>query len=125
MEEVEWMALGTFTIATDEKDLDPTRVIQLAVNREGIISGTMFNSATDKAHAVQGRVDKDTQRVAFRIGESTDTILETGLYNLTQQQAPVLVHFGTERVEKYLFVRLEAPEDEEAAEEPAQASALP
>jgi hypothetical protein len=51
------------------------------------------------------------QRVAFRIGESDDVVFETGLYNLTQGEAPVLVHFGTDRVATYLLVRLEVPEE--------------
>jgi hypothetical protein len=116
LKEMEWMALGTFAITADEKDVDPSRVIQLAVNKQGIISGTMYNSTTDKAHAVQGRVDKETQRVAFRIGDSEEVVCETGLYNLTQAQAPMLVHFGTDKDENYLLVRIEQHEDETAKE---------
>ncbi len=41
---------------------------------------------------------------------------ETGLYNLTQEQAPVLVHFGADKVENWLFVRLEDPAPEDASE---------
>ena len=108
------MPLGTFAVATSEKDVDPSRVIQLAVDKEGIISGTLYNLQTDEAHTIQGQVDKETQRVAFRIGESEDVVVETGLYNLTQEETPVLVHHGPEEVETYLLVRLEQPEDEEA-----------
>jgi len=97
----------------------PTRVIQLAISKTGIVSGTVFNIKTDQAQSVQGQVDKNTQRVAFRVGESDDdVVVETGLYNLTQDEAPALVHFGTDRVETYLLVRLdqpESPEDDEAA----------
>ena len=114
-EQAEWLPLGTFTVATDEKDVDPSRVVQLAVSREGIISGTLFNVQTEQAQTIQGQVDKETQRVAFRIGESEDIVVETGLYNLTQDEAPVLVHFGGEKTETYLLVRLEEP-DEEAGE---------
>jgi len=113
------MALGTFAAATDEKDAQPTRVMQLAVNKEGIVSGTMVNTATDSTVTIQGRVDKDTQRVAFRLGESENVVCETGLYNLTQSEAPMLVHYRTERVENYLLVRLDPPEDAAAGEEEA------
>lgn len=118
--ESEWMPLGTFTISTSEDDTDPTRVVQLAVNKEGIISGTLYNIDTDQSQSIQGQVDKETQRVAFRIGESEDVVAETGLYNLTQDEVPLLIHFGTDRVENYLMVRLEEPEesaDEESSEE--------
>jgi hypothetical protein len=111
-EKSEWMALGTFAIAAHEKDVDPSRIIQLAVNKDGVISGTLYNKQTDKASTVQGQVDKQTQRVAFRVGETDKIVVETGLYNLTQDQAPILVHFGTDKVEQYLLVRLKQSDNE-------------
>lgn len=111
----EWMPLGTFAVSTSEKDVEPSHVVQLAVNKAGIISGTMYNIDTDQAQAVQGQVDKETQRVAFRLGESETVVAETGLYNLTQEEAPVLVHFGTVRTENYLLVRLQYTEEGEDA----------
>lgn len=108
----EWMPLGTFAVAADEKDVDPSRVVQLAVSKEGIISGTLYNTQSDQAHTVQGRVDKETQRVAFRVGESRELVVETGLYNLTQKEAPLLVHFGADKTENWLLVRLESPQQE-------------
>ena len=113
LEEEEWLPLGTFAVSSDEKDLEPSRVMQLAVNRDGIVSGTLYNLSTDQADSIQGQVDKDTQRVAFRVGESEDVIVESGLYNLTQEEAPVLVHFGLDRVEDWLLIRLESPEGEQ------------
>jgi len=111
VEKTEWMPLGTFAVSTDEQDTNPSRVLQLAVSKEGIISGTLYNSTTDQALSVQGQVDKKTQRVAFRIGDNDDMVVETGLYDLLQDQAPILVHFGTDRVEQYLLVRLQQPEE--------------
>jgi hypothetical protein len=103
----EWLPLGTFALSTSEADKDPSRVVQLAVDKEGNISGTMFNKTTNQTYPVQGRVDKETQRVAFTIGGRQEVVLETGLYNLTQQQTPVLAH-GDGREETYLLYRLEA-----------------
>jgi hypothetical protein len=108
----EWLPLGTFAVSMNEKDVEPSHVIQLAVSKDGIVSGTLHNIDTDQCQTVQGQVDKDTQRVAFRLGESDSIVAETGLYNLTQEEAPVLIHFGTERTENYLLVRLEYAEDE-------------
>lgn len=108
----EWMPLGTFAVSTNEKELEPTRVLQLAIDKQGIISGTMYNKVTDETLPVQGQADKDTQRVAFRIGDNQDVIAETGLYNLTQNDVPLLVHYGTDRVENYLLVRLDAPKED-------------
>ncbi len=107
--QAEWMPLGTFGVSSNQSDVEPTRVIQLAVSKEGIVSGTLYNIKTDQTQSVQGQVDKQTQRVAFRIGESENIVVETGLYNLTQDNAPALVHFGQEKVEEWLLVRLEQP----------------
>ena len=41
-----------------------------------------------------------------------DQATETGLYNLTQEEAPMLIHFGAERSETFLLVRLEYAEEE-------------
>jgi hypothetical protein len=109
----EWMPLGTFSFALNQNESNPPRVIQLAVNKDGLISGTMFNRETNKTYTVQGRVDKETQRAAFTIGNQTDMVLETGVYNLTQEQTPVLAHFGPNKTETYLFARLPEPEHEQ------------
>lgn len=104
----EWLPLGTFALSEGENDKEPTRVIQLAVDKDGIVSGTMTNQETKQTFPIQGRVDKETQRVAFTIGDNKDVVLETGIYNLTQQQTPVLAH-GDGREETYLLLRLDPP----------------
>ncbi|MCA9177778.1 MAG: hypothetical protein KDB14_25100 [Planctomycetales bacterium] len=124
-ESSEWLPLGTFAISSADHDLDPTRVLQLAVNKDGIVSGTFYNTKTEQAQSIQGRVDRATQRVAFRIGESENIIVETGLYNLTQNDVPVLVHFGADKVEQWLLVRLDNPEAEEAEQSGAAAPEFP
>ena len=53
-----------------------------------------------------GSVDKQTQRVAFTVGDNKDTVVETGLYNLTKDEAPALIHVGKDKTEQWLLVRL-------------------
>jgi hypothetical protein len=117
------MPLGTFAVSTNERQVEPTSMMQLAVDRSGVISGMMYNTVSDQTQAIQGQVDKQTQRVAFRIGDNQTCICETGLYDLTQNEAPLLVHYGTERTENYLLVRLEAPPEDAAADGGAAAGA--
>jgi hypothetical protein len=111
-EAAEWMPLGTFAVSSSQYDVEPSQIVQLAVDKEGVVSGTLYNEQTDDAQTLLGRVDKETQRVALRVGTSEDIVIETGLYNLTQDEAPVMVHFGPDRVENWLLVRLENPEEE-------------
>ena len=110
--EAEWLPLGVFAISTAEADTQPNRVVQLAVNKQGIVAGTLYNYDTDQSMAIQGQVDRETQRVAIRFGDHDEVVAETGLYNLTQDEVPVLVHFETDQVENYLLVRLESDETE-------------
>ena len=53
--------------------------------------------------------------MAFTVGDKTSTVIETGLYNLTKDEAPVLIHFGQDRTEQWLLVRLKNPDATPAA----------
>ena len=50
---------------------------------------------------IQGAVDKKTQRVAWTVGENKRTVGETGLYNLTQDEAPALIHIGKDKTQQW------------------------
>jgi len=108
-DQMDWMSLGVFALTNEEKGA-PTMYLQMAVAKDGTISGTYFNSSTDQTQTIQGSVDKRTQRAAWTIGENDQTVLETGIYNLTKDETPVLVHFGTAQTQQWLLVRLEDPE---------------
>ncbi len=112
-EQVEWMSLGVFALVKEDQE-EPTMFLQLAVSKEGIIGGTYNNTITDSAQAVEGMVDEATQRAVWTIGDNKNTTLETGIYNLTQDETAVLVHFGAEQTQQWLLVRLEQPPETEA-----------
>ena len=65
--ESDWMPLGVFAMTPDGEPTgaEPTMFLQLAVSKQGIISGTFQNTATDATDAVEGMVDKQTQRAAW------------------------------------------------------------
>ena len=67
---------------------------QISVNRAGVISGAYTSTITGDQRPIAGQVDKATQRVAWRIGDNTETIFETSLANLTQDVSPLAIHFG-------------------------------
>lgn len=116
--ETDWMPLGIFGIARDQAT-DSNALLQLAVDKNGIIAGTYYNTTTDIGRPVRGKVDKKTQRAAwtFSDGKNTDIIMETGLFNLTQDQTEALVHFGKEKTQQWLMVRLNQPKNIESAKE--------
>ncbi len=112
----EWLALGTFAVVEtadpgETDKIEPSRFIQLAVDKKGFVTGTFFNKKTDETHSLSGKIDQKTQRMAFSIDDNKDIVFETGIYNLTQDQTPVLVHLGPEKTQTFVFVRLEKPAD--------------
>jgi hypothetical protein len=103
-----WLPLGVFNaLRGDEKTSD--MVFQLAVNKDGIIRGNYFNTGDKNNQQVDGSVDKKTQRVAWVVEDKKNIIFDTGLYNLTKDETPVLVHFGKDKTEQWLLVRLKQP----------------
>ena len=109
-DKTEWLPLGVFALSRGDTGVSNT-VLQLAVSKEGVISGTYYNSDTDIARPVKGTVDKETQRAAwtFADGKDTDIVMETGINNLTQDQTEALVHFGKDITQQWLMVRLQEP----------------
>ena len=108
--EGDWLPLGVFAFTKPDQTSSDVS-IQLAVNKQGVIRGNYTDNKTDKTQVIQGSVDKKTQRVAFTIGGDKTEVLEVGLYNLTKEEAPVLVHFGADRTEQMLLVRLKKPSE--------------
>jgi hypothetical protein len=116
--ESEWLPLGVFAV-TREQTTDSNTLLQLAVDKNGVIAGTYYNTSTNIARPVRGKVDQKTQRAAwtFSDGKNDDIIMETGLFNLTQDQTEALVHFGKEKTQKWVMVRLDEPKDTATAKE--------
>ena len=88
-----------------------------ADDKEGVIRGNYTDSATKQNQVVQGSIDKKTQRVAFTVGDNKTSVIETGLYNLTKEEAPCLLHIGKDQTEQWLLVRLKQPQPQPASSE--------
>ena len=112
-ENEEWLPLGVFAVVTEPTQTETNKVIQLAVNKEGVIRGNLQDFLADKVTPVAGAVDKKTQRVAVKMEGNDSIVLETGLYNLTNDEVPVLVHLGPEQQEARTLIRLQPPENRE------------
>ncbi len=103
-----WMALGVFAVASEQDDnIPPKYYLQLAVSKDGYIAGTCYDSIKDETLPITGSVDKTSQRAAWKVADNKDVVMETGIYNLTQDTAPALLHFGKDKTENRLLVRME------------------
>lgn len=109
-ETIEWMPLGVFAISAEEAT-DTGLLIQLAVSKEGIIAGTFYNETTNTSRPIEGTVDRETQRAAWKFSDdkNEDVVMETVIHNLTENESTALVHFGADKQESWTMVRIEEP----------------
>ena len=106
----QWQPLGVFAMVQGDETTSNS-IFQLALDSAGVVRGNYYDAVADTNTPVFGSLDKNSQRVAWTIGTNKEPVYETGLYNLTQDESTMLVHFGTERPEQYRLFRLEQPGD--------------
>jgi hypothetical protein len=104
----EWLSLGAWAL-TQEEQGNPVMFFQLSVNRDGIVAGGYKNALTGDEQPIVGRLDRRTQRVAWHINSTPQTVFETGLSDLNYDVASVFVHFGNTQTQTWLLVRLPSP----------------
>jgi hypothetical protein len=95
-EKSDWLPLGVFALTQDGQasGSQPSLYMQMAISKEGVISGTLKNTLTGKVQPLEGMADKISQRVAWGVVDQQRPIMETGLSNLTQDASPALIHFA-------------------------------
>lgn len=102
----EWQPLGVFGLVQGEETI-ANNLFELAVNKAGTIRGNYYDALADNNLPVYGSVDRTTQRAAWSVGDKKEVVYEAGLYNLTQPQCTVLIHYGKEKTRQMILVRLE------------------
>ncbi len=105
----EWMPLGVWALTQQEQG-DATMFMQFSVDKNGLVGGAYQNVLTGDSQPIVGQLDKQTQRIAWHVGEATQTVYETGFSNLENDVASVFVHFGENSTQTWLLVRLPSPE---------------
>jgi hypothetical protein len=105
----DWMSLGVFAAGKDAESAGYTNLFfELALNRNGDIAGTFFNSGADQTYLLEGDVDQSTQEAAWTLDNVAGSpIMSTGLYNLTQDVAPLRVRFSNGEEQYWTLVRLQ------------------
>lgn len=79
-------------------------------SKEAIVAGTYFNAQTSEYIQLVGGLDQDTQRVALTLGDKEDVVIETGMYNLTENQSSALLHFEGGTIQNWTLVRMADPQ---------------
>ncbi|HTM56656.1 MAG TPA: hypothetical protein VL175_21665 [Pirellulales bacterium] len=106
-----WLPLGVFGLVQGDQT-SPSAVFQLATNKQGAIQGNFCDVLSGSTLTVHGAVEPKSQRAAWTVGDNTDTVYETGLANLTKNECGILVHFGKDRTQQYMLVRLKQPQEQ-------------
>ncbi len=115
----QFLPLGVFTLAAEnEKDADA--MLQLAVNKEGVLRGTYYDLENDKEEPIHGAIDKQTQQVAWTVGTDKENVYETALASLTGESGPLAMHGEDGELERLTMARMsEPPADAKPAAETA------
>ena len=101
----QWLPLGVFALVRNENQ-HPQVILQFAINKQGILRGNYTDDVAGHTFPLQGAVDKQTQRAAWTVNGNMQTVMEAGLHNLTESEAPVLIHKNG-KTSHWLLVRLE------------------
>jgi hypothetical protein len=89
----------------------PQLIVQLAINQQGILRGNYTDEVTDHTLPIHGAVDKQTQRAAWTVDGNKQTVMEAGLSDLTDGEAPALIHKNG-KTDHWLLVRLQQPKQD-------------
>ncbi len=104
----DWLPLGVFAVGqTPNAAAYTTMFVQLALDKQGHIAGSYYNTATDEVHELDGIVDQYTQEAAWKVSDNPNSpTMTTGLYNLTQDAAIIQVHFQDGHNQNWTYVRV-------------------
>lgn len=117
-QDAQWLPLGVFGLL-EPGQTTATMTVQLAVDKQGIVRGNYYNLADKDTLPIHGAVNKSTQRIAWTIGDNKNMVLDTGLDNLTKDETTVLVHYGTQKTDQWMMVRLKQKDQSSGQAQPS------
>jgi hypothetical protein len=101
-----FLTLGVFALAP-QQTTDANAIVQLAINHDGIVRGTYVDLLTNQEQSIEGAVDKQSQRVAWRVGDNGSVTFDTRLSSLTQSTGPVTLHYENGKTQEWTLARFE------------------
>ena len=101
----EWYPLGVFSLMAGPGD-NGTRIVQLAVDQHGHISGNYYDMITGSNYSVSGDIRQQSQRASFALNKNQMVRFRAPVYQLLQPYGPITVSLpGGDQ--QWQFVRLE------------------
>jgi hypothetical protein len=102
-----WQPLGVYAMVRDEQQ-HPQFIVQMAINKQGILRGNYIDELTESTLPIRGAVDNATKRAAWMVGGNKQTVMEAGLSDLTDPETPALIHKNG-KTDHWILVRLDQP----------------
>jgi hypothetical protein len=99
-----WLNLGSFVAAPPYGPAE--LALQLVIDPAGVVRGNALSLTGDETHPVFGAINRETQRIAWCVGDGSEFVFDTGLVNLTKASAPLLFHAGSAESQTWRIARL-------------------
>jgi len=112
--DLNWLPLGVFAMVRNEQQ-HPHLIMQLAINRQGMLRGNYTDEVSEGTQPIRGAVDQRTQRAAWIVGNHKTLVMEAGLSNLSEGDAPALIHKNG-KTDHWLLVRLKQPTNDKTSQ---------
>ncbi len=104
----DWQPMGIFSLVQADAG-SSSQMMQLCVNKAGTIRGNYYNALTDQTQPIRGSIDKKSMRACWIIGNNKSVVYDTGVGNLLKNEAPLLVHYSTQKTQQFTLVRMQNP----------------
>jgi hypothetical protein len=103
----EWMPLGVYKLLAPG-ETGATRMIELAVARDGSVGGSHYDRIRNQVDPIQGRADRATMLLRWTVGQG-QAVFEATFDGLTQPEGQVLVQLPDGQTTRWRLVRVEQP----------------
>lgn len=104
-DQAEWITIGEFALRPAGQ-AQATRVIQLAVSRNGAVGGSHYDLITEQVLDIQGTVDKSNLQVTWTVGAQGKVVFRTPLDELTRSQGKVTAQLPDGQTAAWQTVRV-------------------
>lgn len=100
----ETLSLGVFALA-QEGNKEITRMIQLAVTKDGTLKGSYYDVVSEQVHAISGSVDKSNMMATWTVSDSGKLTFQTNVNSLTQDRPVVTVRYADGKTSQWTMIR--------------------
>ena len=103
-----WLPLGVFEAIPPNKK-SSNMLMQLAVNKDGMIRGNYYDIGDKNVQLIEGSIDKNIARSVWVVCRQERHHFRHQFIQPHRHEAAILVHVGKDKNERWVLVRLQPP----------------